>query len=272
MAFDWGAFLAILPWTVLAVVAVLGLTLAVALRQGRHTVVDVAWGLGFVAIAAAAFLAGDGEAGRSWLVLALTTVWGLRLGAHIYRRSRGRGEDPRYEALLAKAPPAGRTAFAVRRIYLTQGVVMWFISLPVQVAMVQPQGLGALAWAGVAVWAVGLSFETVGDRQLERFRSDPSNRGRVLDTGLWRYTRHPNYFGDACVWWGLWLVAASAWPGALFVLSPLAMTWNLARGTGAALLEKDITDRRPDYADYVRRTSGFVPLPPRRPQSKGTPP
>ena len=271
MAFEWGAFLAILPWTVLAVVAVLGLTLAVALRQGRHTVVDVAWGLGFVAIAAAAFLAGDGDAGRSWLVLALTTVWGLRLGAHIYRRSRGRGEDPRYEALLAKAPPAGRTPVAVRGFELSQGVGVWFISQPVQVAMVQPQGLGALAWAGVAVWAVGLYFETVGDRQLERFRSDPSNRGRVLDTGLWRYTRHPNYFGDACVWWGLWLVAASAWPGPLFVLSPLAMTWNLARGTGAALLEKDITDRRPDYADYVRRTSGFVPLPPRRPQSKGTP-
>jgi steroid 5-alpha reductase family enzyme len=159
----------------------------------------------------------------------------------------------------------------VRRIYLTQGVVMWFVSLPVQVAMVQPQGLGALAWAGAAVWAVGLFFETVGDWQLERFRAEPSNRGRVLDTGLWHYTRHPNYFGDACVWWGLWLVAASAWPGVLFVLSPLAMTWNLAKGTGAALLEKDIADRRPDYADYVRRTSGFVPLPPRKPQRRGTP-
>jgi steroid 5-alpha reductase family enzyme len=269
--FDWGAFLGVLPWTVLAVVVVLGVTLAVALGQGRHTVVDVAWGLGFVAIAVAAFLAGDGDPGRSWLVLALTAGWGLRLGAHIHRRSRGRGEDPRYEELLAKAPPGGRTAFAVRRIYLTQGVVMWFVSLPVQVAMVQPQGLGALAWAGAAVWAVGLFFETVGDWQLERFRAEPSNRGRVLDTGLWHYTRHPNYFGDACVWWGLWLVAASAWPGVLFVLSPLAMTWNLAKGTGAALLEKDIADRRPDYADYVRRTSGFVPLPPRKPQRRGTP-
>jgi steroid 5-alpha reductase family enzyme len=269
--FDWGAFLGVLPWTVLAVVVVLGVTLAVALGQGRHTVVDVAWGLGFVVIAVAAFLAGDGDPGRSWLVLALTAGWGLRLGAHIHRRSRGRGEDPRYEELLAKAPPGGRTAFAVRRIYLTQGVVMWFVSLPVQVAMVQPQGLGALAWAGAAVWAVGLFFETVGDWQLERFRAEPSNRGRVLDTGLWHYTRHPNYFGDACVWWGLWLVAASAWPGVLFVLSPLAMTWNLAKGTGAALLEKDIADRRPDYADYVRRTSGFVPLPPRKPQRRGTP-
>jgi hypothetical protein len=183
--FDWGAFLGVLPWTVLAVVVVLGVTLAVALGQGRHTVVDVAWGLGFVAIAVAAFLAGDGDPGRSWLVLALTAGWGLRLGAHIHRRSRGRGEDPRYEELLAKAPPGGRTAFAVRRIYLTQGVVMWFVSLPVQVAMVQPQGLGALAWAGAAVWAVGLFFETVGDWQLERFRAEqPGPRPRHRPVAL----------------------------------------------------------------------------------------
>ena len=263
VGFDWGDLLALLPWTLAAVVVVLGVTLLVALQQGRHTVVDVAWGLGFVAIALTAFLVGDGDTGRSWLVLLMTAAWGLRLGVHIARRSRGKGEDPRYEAMLAKAP-GSRTAFAVRRIYLTQGVVMWFVSLPVQVAMVQTDPLGWLAWLGVAVWAVGLFFETVGDWQLERFKADPGNKGKVLDTGLWHYTRHPNYFGDACVWWGLWLVAASAWPGVLFVLSPAFMTWNLAKGTGAALLEKDIGDRRPEYADYVRRTSGFVPLPPKR--------
>lgn len=263
VGFDWGDLLALLPWTLAAVVVVLGVTLLVALRQGRHTVVDVAWGLGFVAIALTAFLVGDGDAGRSWLVLLMTAAWGLRLGVHIARRSRGKGEDPRYEAMLAKAP-GSRTVFAVRRIYLTQGVVMWFVSLPVQVAMVQSDPLGWLAWLGVAVWAVGLFFEAVGDWQLERFKADPGNKGKVLDTGLWHYTRHPNYFGDACVWWGLWLVAASTWPGVLFVLSPAFMTWNLAKGTGAALLEKDIGDRRPEYADYVRRTSGFVPLPPKR--------
>ena len=261
--FHWGDLLALLPWTLGAVVVVLGVTLLVALRQGRHTVVDVAWGLGFVAIALTAFFVGDGDAGRSWLVLLMTAAWGLRLGLHIARRSRGKREDPRYEALLAKAP-GSRTAFAVRRIYLTQGAVMWFVSLPVQVAMVQPDPLGWLAWVGVAVWVVGLFFEAVGHWQLEQFKADPGNKGKVLDTGLWHYTRHPNYFGDACVWWGLWLVAASAWPGVLFVLSPAFMTWNLAKGTGAALLEKDIGDRRPDYVDYVRRTSGFVPLPPKR--------
>jgi steroid 5-alpha reductase family enzyme len=261
--FAWGDLLAVFPWTVGAVVLVLGVTLVVALRQGRHAVVDVAWGLGFVAVALTAFLVGEGDAARSWLVLGLTAVWGVRLAWHIHRRSRGKGEDPRYEELLAKAR-GSRTAFAVRRIYLTQGAVMWFVSLPVQVAMVQPDPLGVVAWLGVVVWAVGLFFEGVGDWQLERFKADPANKGKVLDTGLWRYTRHPNYFGDACVWWGLSLIAFDAWPGILFVLSPAFMTWNLAKGTGAALLEKDIGDRRPDYADYVRRTSGFVPLPPRR--------
>ena len=117
---------------------------------------------------------------------------------------------------------------------------------------------------GVVVWLVGFVFETVGDLQLTRFRSDPGSAGQVLDTGLWRYTRHPNYFGDACVWWGISLVAFSAWPGILTLASPVLMTWLLARGTGKPLLEKDMASRRPGYADYVRRTSGFVPLPPRR--------
>ena len=141
---------------------------------------------------------------------------------------------------------------------------MWFVSLPVQVAAFEPSSPGVLAWVGVLVWAVGLAFEGVGDAQLTRFRNDPATRGQVLDTGLWRYTRHPNYFGDACVWWGLSLVAFDAWPGVLTVLSPLAMTWLLAKGTGKPLLEKDMSSRRPGYAEYVRRTSGFVPLPPRK--------
>jgi steroid 5-alpha reductase family enzyme len=262
--FDTGAFVAVLPLTALAAVAVLGVTFLVALRVGKHAVVDVAWGLGFVAVALTAYAvsAGTGDDGRRLLVLVMTAAWGLRLAAHIARRSRGHGEDPRYAALLSHAS-GNRAWYALRRIYLTQAAVMWFVSLPVQVAMFETPGLGLLAWVGVVVWAVGVFFETVGDYQLQRFREDPSSRGQVLDTGLWRYTRHPNYFGDACVWWGIWLVAASAWPGVLTVLSPLVMTWLLARGTGKPLLEKDIGERRPGYAEYVRRTSGFVPLPPR---------
>ena len=265
MDFPWGPFLGSLPFTALAVLVMLGGTFVVALRLHRHAVVDVTWGLGFVAVAVVAFLLSepDGQWVRRTLVLVLTAAWGLRLAVHIGRRSRGRGEDPRYLELMARAP-GNPHLFAFRKVYLTQGVVMWFVSLPVQVAAFQPSAPGPVAWAGVLVWSVGFAFESVGDVQLTRFRDDPASRGQVLDTGLWRYTRHPNYFGDACVWWGLSLVAFDAWPGVLTVLSPLLMTWLLAKGTGKPLLEKDMGSRRPGYADYVRRTSGFVPLPPRR--------
>ena len=263
--FPWAAFAAVLPATILTVLVVLGVTFVVALRVGRHAVVDVAWGIGFVAIAATSFLAsaGEGDTVRRTLVLAMTAAWGLRLATHIALRSRGHGEDPRYEDLMAKAP-GNANLYAFRKIYLTQGAVMWFVSLPVQVAMFETPQVGWLAWAGLAVWALGMVFETVGDWQLSRFRNDPASKGQVLDTGLWRYTRHPNYFGDACAWWGISLVSFEAWPGILTVLSPLAMTWLLARGTGKPLLEKDMASRRPGYVDYVQRTSGFVPLPPRK--------
>jgi steroid 5-alpha reductase family enzyme len=267
---DWGAFAAALPFTVLAVALVLGVTFAVALAVGRHAVVDVAWGLGFVAVAVASWLAsgGEGDGTRRALVLLLTGTWGLRLAGHIALRSRGHGEDPRYVELMARAP-GNPQLYALRKVYLTQGVVMWFVSLPVQVAAFETSAPTWPTWLGVAVWVVGFVFESVGDWQLTRFRNDPSSSGQVLDTGLWRYTRHPNYFGDACVWWGISLVAFSAWPGILTILSPLAMTWFLAAGTGKPLLERDMASRRPGYADYVRRTSGFVPLPPRKPAHPG---
>jgi steroid 5-alpha reductase family enzyme len=266
--FPWGAFWSALPFTALAVVVVLGATFLVALRAHKHAVVDVAWGLGFAAIALTAFVAsaGEGDDVRRALVLLLTAGWGLRLAVHIGLRSRGHGEDPRYEELMAKAP-GNPNLFALQRVYLTQGVIMWFVSLPVQVAAFQSASAGWLVWVGVALWVLGFAFETIGDWQLTRFRNDASSKGQVLDTGLWRYTRHPNYFGDACVWWGLSLVAFSAWPGVLTLLSPLLMTWLLAKGTGKPLLEKDMASRRPGYADYVRRTSGFVPLPPKKPST-----
>ena len=262
--FDAGAFGATLLLTALAVIVVMAVTFAVALRVGKQTVIDVTWGLGFAVIAVTAFATsgGHGDPLRRWLALALTVVWGLRLAGHIWSRSRGKGEDPRYEALLARAD-GNANAYALRRIYLPQGVIMWFVSLPVQIAMFVEGGVAWVLWLGVAIWAVGLFFESVGDLQLTRFRDAPSNKGKVLDTGLWRYTRHPNYFGDASVWTGLFLVAASAWPGVLTVLSPALMVWNLYSGTGKKLLEKDIGDRRPEYADYVRRTSGFFPWPPK---------
>jgi steroid 5-alpha reductase family enzyme len=262
--FDWGAFALSLPLTAIAVVVVMGATFGTALRLGRHSVVDVAWGLGFVAVAGTSYAlgAGHGDPTRRLMVLLLTTVWGVRLAVRIGMRSRGAGEDRRYAALLDRAP-GNRAVFALQRIYLTQGVTLWFVSLPVQVASFEPAGSKAVMALGVLLWLVGFGFESVGDLQLSRFRADPASDGTVLDTGLWRYTRHPNYFGDACVWWGLSLVAFSAWPGVLTALSPVLMTWLLAKGTGKPMLERDISDRRPGYRSYLLRTSGFLPLPPR---------
>ena len=264
----WGANLAITAVAVL-VLAVAGY--AIGVRRGRHDGADVLWGLGFVLVAlvtavSATVLDPAGPAWRRWLVVLLVALWGGRLAWHIARRNRGRGEDRRYVELLARSPG---TAF--RKVYLTQCAVMWLVSLPVQVAAYGAVGGWGLVVtvAGVLVWAVGFGFETVGDAQLARFTADPANRGAVLDTGLWRFTRHPNYFGDACVWWGLGILALHHPAGLVGLVGVAAITVNLVRGTGAALLERDIAGRRPGYADYVRRTSGFLPLPPRAPHRAG---
>jgi steroid 5-alpha reductase family enzyme len=263
-SFSAGPFFEGLGFTLAAVAILLALTFAVAIWRGHHSVVDVTWGLGFAVIAVTSFLlsSGHGDSTRRALVAALTVLWGLRLAIHIGRRNWGKGEDPRYAELLAKAP-GHPNLFAVRKIYLTQAVVMWFVSLPVQAAMYERSGPGILTWVGTAVFAVGFFFEAVGDWQLARFKSDPDSKGKVMDRGLWHYTRHPNYFGDACVWWGLYLIAAQQWQGALTILSTVAMTYTLANGTGKPTLEKGMAERRPGYADYVKNTSGFIPLPPR---------
>ncbi|HEY9417405.1 MAG TPA: DUF1295 domain-containing protein [Pseudonocardia sp.] len=242
----------------------------VFVRGGRHDGVDVVWGLGFAVVALTTLLvsSGDGDTWRRALVTTLTAAWGLRLGGHIYLRNRGHAEDPRYVELLSHA--GGSPAlYALRKVYLPQGVVLWFVSLPVQLAQYGHGdtllgGSEIAAGLGVLVWLVGIAFESIGDAQLAAFKADPASSGQVMDRGLWRYTRHPNYFGDACVWWGLTLLALHHLPGLLALPSAAVMTFFLVRGTGAKLLESTIGDRRPGYADYISRTSGFVPLPPRR--------
>ena len=268
---DWGAFWADAAITLGVVWLLLSGTWLVALRVGRHAIIDVVWGAGFVVIAVvSALLAGAhgvGDGGRAPLVVVLTAVWGLRLAVHIGRRNHGKGEDPRYADIQGRA--TGSPALHMyRRVYLTQAAAMWFVSLPVQAAVHQDGALwsGAslvVAVLGIAVWAVGFMFEAVGDWQLERFKADPANECVVNDRGLWRYTRHPNYFGDACVWWGLFLLAVGHWSGLVFVLSPVLMTWTLAKGTGAPLTEKRMSNSRRGYAEYLRRTSGFLPRPPK---------
>ena len=245
---------------VLLMLSVFGL----ALRRGRYDLIDSVWGLGFAVVALVTFglSAGHGDPLYRWLATALTAVWGVRLSVHIHTRNQARDEDPRYAEIVRRAGDHPRR-YLLTRVYLMQAAVLWFVSLPVQAAQYGTGGAGWLVWPGVAIWLLGFVFETAGDLQLRRFRADPATAGRVLDTGLWRYTRHPNYFGDACVWWGLYLIACPTIAGAATILSPLVMTFLLARGTGKPLLEKGMRERRPDYADYVTRTSGFFPLPPR---------
>lgn len=245
------------------VAAALVVTALVARRQGRVAVVDATWPLLFVLVAWVSAAVGEGSV-RSWVLAVLTTAWGGRLAWHLVGRLRGsRKEDPRYAELLEGVPPERRFAVAVRKVFLTQGVAAWFVGLPLMVAATTDEPLGIVAAFGALVWLVGILFEAVGDAQLKAFKADPANRGRVMDRGLWAWTRHPNYFGDACVWWGLWLVAAEAWPGVLTVLSPVAMTYVLAFATGARLLERTMA-QRPGYPEYMERTSMFVPLPPKR--------
>lgn len=267
-SFPLATFLLVAGGAAITVVAMMAGSFLIGRSTGKYSVIDAVWGPGFAAIALVAFVlsAGHGDPLVRWLVLAMVLVWGLRLGGYILLRNRGRPEDPRYAEMLADA---GGPAVIVRKVQLPQGVVMWFVSLPVQVAMVLAGPAGPVVWCGLAVYLVGLFFEAVGDAQLAAFKRDPANRGHIMDRGLWRYTRHPNYFGDACVWVGIFLTVAWSWPGALTVLSPILMIWLLVAKTGKALTEERMSQQRPGYADYVARTSGFLPLPPRPPRPAG---
>lgn len=258
---------------VLAAAGVMTVAALVARRQGRVVVVDVAWGLGFVVIAAACALVatsvGAGEGLRTGILVAIVGVWGLRLGWHIHRRTSASGhdEDPRYLAVLGGPLTEVGMGVAVRKVFGVQGAVMAVIALPVAVGVALDVACWPLVVAGVVVWVVGLLFESVGDAQLAAYRSQPRDqRSAVLDTGLWRYTRHPNYFGDACVWWGVWLAGGAASglvPALATVVAPVAMTWFLVSVTGVKLLEETMM-KRPAYVEYASRTSKFFPLPPRR--------
>ena len=220
-------------------------------------IVDSLWSLMFV-MGAAAYAWSAGPLGpRAQCVLALVSVWGLRLSLYITLRNRGHGEDRRYQAIRARNQPH----FAIKSLYLIfalQALLAWIISLPLLAAILNPSPLGILDWAGAGLWLIRLCFEAGGDWQLARFKADPANRGRVMDRGFWRFTRHPNYFGDFCVWWGFYLIAVSA-GGWWSVFGPVLMSVLLMKVSGVTLLEKDIGERRPQYADYIRRTNAFFP-------------
>ena len=232
-------------------------TWLVSLAVHDASIVDLVWGLGFVLVAWIAWAAERDN--RSLLVAGLVTVWGLRLSGYLAWRNLGKGEDFRYRA-MRRRHGARFGLISLLTVFGLQGVLMWVVSLPVQAAV--GDRLSAVDLLGVGLWLVGLTFETVGDLQLASFKANPANEGKVLDTGLWRYTRHPNYFGDFCVWWGLYVVALAG--GAWWtVVGPLVMTALLMRYSGAGLLEKTIGRRRPGYDDYVRTTNAFFPGPPK---------
>jgi len=235
--------------------------------------VDPFWGLGFILVTwlTVALVSPGRIDTRSWLLAVLVAIWGVRLSLYLLRRNWGHGEDRRYRAMRDRH---GRRFWwiSLLTVFWLQAVILWIVSLPIQVAilkgaaetsLVRESGrpIGWLDLLGASVWLVGLLFEAVGDFQMERFQADPANAKRVMDRGLWRYTRHPNYFGDFCVWWGLFLIAVAA--GAFWtVFSPMLMSFLLLRVSGVTLLEDTIGTRRPDYADYQARTSSFFPWPP----------
>jgi steroid 5-alpha reductase family enzyme len=228
------------------------------------SIVDRFWGLGFVLLAWVAYVLTDTDTTRRLLVVGLVSLWGVRLSVHITWRNWGKGEDYRYRDMRDKRG-ATFPLSSLFTVFLLQALILWVVAAPVvQVQRAsQPAGLTWLDVLGVAVFGIGFLFETVGDWQLARFKSDPSNRGKVLDSGLWRYTRHPNYFGDAMVWWGFFLfaLATSGW---WTIYGPIIMTALLMKVSGVALLERSLKETKPGYREYVERTNAFFPWPPQK--------
>jgi steroid 5-alpha reductase family enzyme len=243
---------------VACVVAVMVPTWLLSLALRDASIADVAWGLVFVAIAWGAYAAGPGQ--EAMLVAAgAVSVWGLRLSAHIGIRNRGHGEDRRYTAMRDRRPGTF-WLWSLFGVFLLQGAIALVVSLPLQ-SLASDAGADASlwTWVGLAVAIVGYGFEAIGDAQLSAFKGDPASKGKVMDRGLWRYTRHPNYFGDALFWWGIWLVAVGSGAALWTLIGPALMTFLLVRISGVRMLESDIAERRPEYAAYIRRTSAFIP-------------
>lgn len=235
-----------------------------SLRLRDASIVDIFWGMGFAFVALAAYAVGDGDPLRKKLITLIAICWGFRLAFYLAWRNLGKGEDYRYVAMRKRFGDR----FPLVSLFMVfgfQGILMLVISLPLQAAQIgaSSPGLGWKDWTGLCLWLIGFSFESLGDAQLARFKADPANRGKVMDSGLWRLTRHPNYFGDSVVWWGFYFIALSA--GAWWTIaSPLLMTFLLMRISGVALLEKNLRKQKPGYTDYIARTSAFFPWFPRK--------
>ena len=239
-----------------------------SLRLKDVSFVDGVWPLGMLFLALITWPRTEGDATRKGLLLWLCAVWAIRLAWHLLRRWRAHGADGRYTDIVEAQEKNHGWRFsktALLFVFLPQAVLAWLTCLPVQLGQVEPGPIGWIGWIGAVIVVIGIGFESLGDAQLSAFKKDPTNKGQVLDTGLWRYTRHPNYFGDACVWWGLWLIAAeTGWVGVASVLGPIFLTFTLTKWSGIGITEKSTSKTKPGYADYVKRTSAFVPMPPKK--------
>lgn len=254
-------FLAVFGIGLAVIMALMTLLWLVSLYLKNSSIVDAFWGTGFVIAGwLYAWLSPEGSPERRLLIVGVVTVWGLRLSLYILRRNWRKPEDYRYQAWRHEAGPSWWWR-SYLKVFVLQGMLLWLISAPLLAAMRGEHGLGLLDGLGAVVWAAGFFFEAAGDAQLAAFKANPANKGKVMTGGVWRYTRHPNYFGDAAQWWGFYLIAAAE-GGWWAVFSPLLMTFLLVKVSGAALLEKSML-ARPGYAEYARRTSGFFPWFPR---------
>lgn len=237
-----------------------------ARRIADVSFIDAMWPLGMVVLTAVSWLQMERPTPTATTILLLVTLWGLRLSLYLFIRWRKNGPDKRYTALIKNWRKGGQSFALVTltRVFLLQALLLYFVSLPAQIGIaIAPEGpLSALQWVGVALALFGTLFESIGDWQLTRFKATAAP-GSVMQSGLWHYTRHPNYFGDACAWWGIWLVAATAWPAISAIVSPIFLTWTLTRWSGAPMLETGLRKSRPGYEDYIRRTSSFFPCPPK---------
>jgi len=246
----------------LAALVVMLFTWVVSLIRKDAGLADIAWGLVFVAIAWTSYVAGEGSTAML-LIACLVTVWGFRLAIHVARRNLGHDEDRRYQAMREKRPNTF-WIWSFFGVFLLQGTIAMVVSIPVQSLGAQdPDSIAWLSLIGVAVFAIGFYFEAVGDIQLTRFIKDPSTDGQVMDKGLWKYSRHPNYFGDTTEWWGVWLVAVGSGAPWWTAIGPIVMTFFILRVSGVTMLEKDMSSRRPGYKEYIERTSAFIPWPPK---------
>lgn len=256
--------------TILAVnfTAVLGMMLLgwiISLIYKNVTIVDSLWGLGFILIAWLTYAMAGGFPGRKLLITLLVTLWGLRLVLHLSWRNWGHGEDPRYASWREES---GERFWLVSlfKVFMLQAVFLWVIALALQWGQLQPQPseLIWLDYVGLGLWGIGFYFEAVGDWQLARFKADPGNKGHVMDQGLWAYSRHPNYFGESLIWWGIYVIALGTPSGWWTVVSPMVITTVLLKMTGVTLMEKTIVHTRPKYREYIQRTNAFLPWFPKK--------